>query len=304
MSGGGLPGLGGGGGGGSNYDAAAARENANKQAARNAVNAAFGIAPSMDYITPGALSSKSGGFGFNPVTGTVSGGGLLGTGSDIFNLGGRALNGMAGQSKWYGGHTNYNDYNSAVDQYNKDVATAAANKTAREALYDQVRGDAFNAGKTSLDDTKTTATRNNKFALFAQGLNGGSQDIDENALLARTYDKGLLDLGAKADAARSALKGNDESTRVNLLSAVDNGMSEGDALTSALNQMKNGADQAEAAAKGTSLGDLFGEAGLLYTKSQAARGAQSGYNYFQSLFPQSAQLSGGRGGGIVTSTGP
>jgi hypothetical protein len=297
----GVPGLGGGGkSSGTDYNAAAATSAAQKQIARNAVNAAFGVAPSQDSITPGALGVKSGGHGFNPLSGQVTGG-WIGTGSTIFNPAG----GMFGSSHTVGGHTNYDAYNSAIDEYNQEVADAAKNKSARDSLYGQVRTDAFNAGKTGLDDTKSTAARQNKFALFAQGLNGGSADIDESALLDRTYNQGLLDLGAKADAAKADLQSNDEKTRLGLLQSVDNGMSTSDALTSALNQMKSGADSAEADAKGTSLGDLFANAGLLYTKSNAARGSQAAYSNFPNLFPSAAaSLSGGKNGGIVTSTGP
>lgn len=302
MAGGGGLFGGGGSSGASDATAAAARQEALKQEARNAVNAAFGIAPSLDGITPGALSSTSGGLTFNPVTGQVKGGGLIGTGSTIFNPGAGFFSSF-GNAKSFGQHTDYTDYNNAIADYKNQLTQADTNKSARDALYDQVRTDAYNAGKTNLDDTKTTATRNNKFALFAQGLNGGSQDIDESALLDRTYTKALLDLGAKADSARSGLQSNDETTRLGLLQAVDNGMNTSDALTSALTQMKTGADKAEADAEGTNLGDLFAQSGALYTKSNAARGAQAGLAYLNSQYPQGASLSGGKSGGIVTSTG-
>lgn len=281
----------------SSYNAAAARQNADKQAARNAVNAAFGIAPSMDGITPAAYTTTNNGrLEVNPWTGFV--------GDSAYDPGGTMLDGLFGGAHNLQQHTKYdqNAYDATIAAYNQEVADAAKNKTARDTLYDQVRADAYNAGKTSLDDSRTTAARNNKFALFAQGLNGGSQDIDENALLGRTYDQGLLDLGSKADSAEAGLKAGDEQSRLGLLTSIDNGMSTSDALTSALNQMKTGADQAEAAAKGTNLGDLFANAGLLYTKSQAARGMQAGNLWFNTQYPQSAQLSGGRGGGIVTPT--
>jgi hypothetical protein len=297
MSGGSLPGLGGGKSSGPNPNDAAARSAADKQVARNAVNAAFGIAPSQDYITQRAYSGTTPDTKnhFNIVDGFY--------GQDSNDYGGQLFKSLTGGNAAVSHQYDGAGYDSALAAYNKDVADAAANKTARQSLYDTVRADAFNAGKTGLDDTKTTAARNNKFALFAQGLNGGSADIDESALLGRTYDQGLLDLGAKADLAESTLKGNDETTRLGLLQSVDNGMNTSDALTSALSQMKSGADTAEAQAKGTNLGDLFAGSGLLYTKSNAARGSQAGANYFASLFPQSAQLSGGRNSGIVTSTG-
>jgi hypothetical protein len=283
----------------SSYNAAAARQNAEKQAARNAVNAAFGIAPSMDGITPAAYTTTNNGrLEVNPWTGFI--------GDSAYDPGGTMLDGLFGGAHNLQQHTKYDKsaYDENLAAYNKEVTDAAANKDARDALYDRVRADAFGAGKTSLDESKTTAARNNKFALFAQGLNGGSQDIDENALLGRTYDQGLLDLGSKADSAEAGLRAGDESARLGLLTSIDNGMDQSNALTSALNQMKTGADQAEAAAKGTNLGDLFATAGLLYTKSAAARGAQAGNLYFNGQYPQyAAQLSGGKGGGIVTSTG-
>lgn len=302
MAGGGSIFGGGGGSSSSNnssYNAAAARQNADKQAARNAVNAAFGIAPSMDGITRAAYTTTNNGrLEVNPWTGFI--------GDSAYDPGGTMLDGLFGGAHNLQQHTKYdkNAYDSTVAAYQQEVQDAANNKTARDKLYDQVRMDAFNAGKTSLDDSRTTAARNNKFALFAQGLNGGSQDIDENALLGRTYNQGLLDLGSKADASEAGFKAGDESARLGLLTSIDNGMDQSDALTSALNQMKTGADQAEAAAKGTNLGDLFANAGLLYSKSNAARGMQAGNLMFNSQYPQYAvQLSGGKGGGIVTSTG-
>lgn len=250
----------GGGGGGDDYSAKQAEIEKQKAASRAAVNALFGVAPT---VTPATRPSS----------------GLIGTADDI--VGGQA---------------------PAIDTSLSDQATA--NKTARDAIYQQVRDNAFGAGKRSLDERRTTAQRQNKFALFAQGLNGGSEDIDQNALLGRTYDQGLLDLGAKADTARSDLRSSDESTRLNLLQSIDAGMDQGSAVSSALAQLKNNADRAASQAQGQSVGDLFGDAGLLYTQSQAAKGkaaARAAYPYLFSSSPRPA-YSGGSGG-IVTSTG-
>lgn len=260
-----------GGGGGTDYSAVQAKQDAQKQSARDNLNALFGIAP-----TGGAPAAT----GVTPGSAVGPRGVLTG-----INAGKLA------------------DDAAATSAYDQNTATAATNKTARDALYDTVRSDAYTAGKTALDDTRTSAARNNKFALFAQGLNGGSQDVDESALLGRTYDQGLLDLGAKADLAKTGLQSSDESARLGLLQSIDNGMDQGSAMSSALEQMKNGVNLAEASAEGTNLGDLFGGAGLLYTKSNAARGGQDGSAYFNQLL-QGARLSGGSGnGGIVTRTG-
>lgn len=179
-----------------------------------------------------------------------------------------------------------------------------ANKTGRDALYSTIRDNAFNAGKRGLDERKTGAGRDLKFELFAKGLNGGSVAVDQSALLDRTYKQGLLDLGAKADAAKTDVMGNDEQTRLGLLQSIDAGMDQGSALSSALNQMKVNGDRATASAQGTTLGNLFDDAGLLYSKSKYSQGQQNAQNWWGSNYPTAPRGLGVRGSsGIITSTG-
>lgn len=192
-----------------------------------------------------------------------------------------------------------------MEAWRNGSADADRNKAARDALYDTVRTNAFTAGSRKLDEDRGRAQRDLKFALFAQGLNGGSVDVDENATLGRTYSQGLLDLGGRADAARAGLANSDEQTRLGLLQSIDAGMDQGSALSSAINQMQVNSDRAAADAQGTAIGDLFADAGLLYTKSNAARGRQQGVYDFERMYG-SGRSGGGssRGsGGIVTSTG-
>lgn len=221
----------GGGGGDGGYSAKQEQIERDKQAARQQLNALFGIAPTSSSSTATPQRGRS-------LADLLSGAGQT-----------SSTTGLA--------------------------ETAATNKAARDKLYDDIRTNAFTAGKRTFDERKTDAARNNKFALFAQGLAGGSEDVDQNALLQRTYDQGLLDLGAKADAAKADFKTNDEQTRLGLLQSIDAGMDQGSAVSSALAQLKNNSDSAAAAAQGTSVGDLFDTAGLLYTKSAAARGKQA-----------------------------
>lgn len=196
-------------------------------------------------------------------------------------------------------------YQRSLQAYNAALPDVEKNKAAIDALYTKVRGDAFDAGKRRFDEDRDNAQRDLKFALFAQGLNGGSVDVDQNATLDRTYSQGLLDLGGKADAVRAGLRGNDEQTRLGLLQSIDAGMDQGSALSSALQQLSVNSQKAASEAQGASIGDLFADAGLLYTKSNAARGAQAGYDDFWSrLYPQSGRSSRGAGAaGIITSTG-
>lgn len=288
--------MGGGGGGDGGYAAKQQQVENQKASARAALNALFGVAPTTapneaDYQVPNSGSSWK----FSPLQGFVP------TSISKYNPADKWLNG----SDDLGTSTDPTTYGGAVSIYNKAATDAAANKTARDAIYQQIRDNAYSAGKRAIDERKTTAARQNKFALFAQGLNGGSEDIDQNALLDRTYNQGLIDQGAKADAAKADIQSNDEQTRLTLLQSIDNGMDQGSALSSALGQMKVNADRASAQAQGQNVGDLFGDAGLLYMNSQAAKGRAAARYAYPNLFSTGAKPAsmGSGSGGIITSTG-
>lgn len=271
-----------GGGGDGGYSARQAQQEAEKQKARDALNLLFGVAP-----TGGAAPTREQ-FTKNPGTSLVPGGGF----SEDRLFGGSGVP--------QGPIFDEAGYNAAMEAWNNRSAEANKNKSGRDALYQSIRDNAFTAGKRGFDDMRDKAARDLKFSLFAQGLNGGSVDIDEKALLGRTYDKGLLDLGAKADAAKTDFANSDEQTRLGLLQSIDAGMDQGSALSSALNQMKLNSDRSAAAAQGTALDDLFANAGLLYTKSNASRGRQAADDYFFNQYPSYRQPRGT--GGIITST--
>lgn len=181
--------------------------------------------------------------------------------------------------------------------------TAAENKAALESLYGKVRNDAYTAGKTRLDEQKGTAQRNLKFELFARGLNGGSEDVNQNATLGRTYTQGLTDLGAKADDSAAQLRSSDEAARLGLLQSIDNGMDQQSAVSSAIGQMKNSADRAAASATGTSLGDLFANIGLVYQDAQYAKGRASGAAQLAAKYPSLFGGSKSAPGGVTSFSG-
>lgn len=201
---------------------------------------------------------------------------------------------------------------ASVDAEGQSVTTpdvsnqAATNKAGRDALYSTIRDNAFTAGKRGLDERKTGAGRDLKFELFAKGLNGGSVDVDQNSLLDRTYKQGLLDLGAKADAAKTDVMSNDEQTRLGLLQSIDAGMDQGSALSSAMNQMKVNSDRATATAQGTTLGNLFDDAGLLFSKSKYSQGQQrymNGQDWMSNYSPTTPRPASRGSSGIITNTG-
>ena len=195
-----------------------------------------------------------------------------------------------------------NAYNAALNKAKADAQAekdkVEANKTARDTLYQTVRDNAFTAGKRRLDEDREDAARKLKFELFATGNAGGSQDIDQNARLGRTYSEGLMDLGAKADSAKADFRANDEKTRLQLLQSIDAGMDQGSALSSAASQMQIAADQAAASANGTALGDLFNTGSEFYNQSQYAKGREAGQEWWNTYGSR-----GGRGTGRSSATG-
>ncbi len=263
------------GGGESSYQAAQAAEEAKKQAARDALNLQFGVAPT---VRPNRDS-----YNVAPVYGMADGGGEGGSQVPVVTT---------------PGYFDQAGYDAAVAAWDASAAEAAKVKAAREALYGKVRDDAFTAGKTKLDESRTGAARDLKFSLFGQGLNGGSVDVDQNAKLGRTYNQGLLDLGGKADAAAADLRGSDESTRLGLLQSIDAGMDQGSAISSSLAQLRTNSDRAAADAQGTALGDLFGNAGLLYQRSEAGRGRTDAQNFWNTYYGNQGRRTGGYTGTI------
>ena len=262
----------GGGGGDGGFGERQDRQDAEKARARQALNVLFGVAPAAGTVdrskfvttTPGGMADDSGA-ALPPV--------------ESFDQAG---------------------YEAAIAEQAKQAADAAKNKTDLEALFGSVRSSAYDAGKRRIDEQKGEAGRQLKFELFARGQNGGSVDIDQNALLGRTYSQGLTDLSGKADAAAADARGNNEATRLQLLQSIDSGMDQGSAISSALGQMRVNADKATSGAIGTSVGDLFSSVGLLYEKRQAAQGRNAWQQYMPAGFNTSSRGTGAARGGIVS----
>lgn len=239
----------GGGGGDGGASARQAEAERKKQAARNSLNSMFGVAPDAQALAAATAPPDP-----------------YAVRSDMPFFG-AGMDAARERNDWLAANPSQPVAVAPANPVASSLsADAEANKAAREALYGKVRQDAFTAGRRGIDEGAADAARRLKFALFDSGLAGGSVAVDENALLKRTTDKGLIDLGARADASQAALRGSDEQTRLGLLQAIDAGTDQGSALSSALTQMRVNADKAAADAQGTSVGDLFGNAGLLYDR--------------------------------------
>jgi hypothetical protein len=262
----------GGGGGDNGYEARQQGIEDKKQQAREALNVLFGAAPSATDPSARVMAPDRAKF-----TTAAQGGRYIDSGEGTSDNS-YAVWTPATETRF--DEAGYNKAQTDYDNAQRMGSDATANAASRDGLYQQVRDTAFNAGKRELDETKQEAARKNKFELFARGLAGGSEDIDQNAKLNRTYQQGILNLGAKADSAKAQFRNNDEDTRLQLLQSIDNGMDTGSALSAASNRMKIAADQASADAQGTSLGNLFDTSGLIYQSGQAAKGRQAGQEWW------------------------
>lgn len=296
--------MGGGGGDNGDYERKQAQTEARKQAARNALNYQFGIGndPGV-YEEPAATGSFAGiplasGADRAPNPGDFRT--LLTTPQDQPH----SDEGWGDQGGQYA--PDEAGYQQAKTAYDAKQAEKAARATAinpnagkRDILYQTVRDNAYTSGKRGLDEQRDEATRKLKFELFAKGLAGGSEDINQNALLGRTYSNGLLDLGGKADAAKAQFRGNDESTRLGLLQSIDAGMDQGSALSSAINQLQVNGDRAAAEAQGTTLGDLFANTALISNQSQYRQGKQAGTEWWNNYNPSSTRGSKAATGSIT-----
>lgn len=184
-------------------------------------------------------------------------------------------------------------YDAAMAAESARQAEADKNRADMESLFASTRTSAYDAGKRRLDEQHDQAKRDLKFELFARGLNGSSVAAEQSALLGRSFSQGLTDLGGKADAVSTQLRGDNEAARLQLLQSIDSGMDAGSAVSSALGQMRANAERAASDAIGTSVGDLFSTAGLIYNQNRVAQGRQNAGNWWA----QNVGRGGSGGGG-------
>lgn len=250
----------GGGGGDGGFQERADAENRRKAQGRDAVNALFGVAPSL---AAGAAPDRA---RFQGTQTYQSGGGDNGVEYSTVPTFDQA------------------GFDAAQAEYNRAAGLgqqAAQARAGRDALYRKVRDDFFGAGRRQVDEQKAEADRRLKFDLFERGLNGSTIASDKVGDLGRKYDQGIIDLGAKADAARADLQGSDEQTRLSLLQSLDNGMDAGSATSSAINQMRVASDKAASGAQGANIGDLFGDVGLGVSRVQQRKNAMDAYDQWR-----------------------
>ena len=120
----------------------------------------------------------------------------------------------------------------------------------------------------------TGANRNLKFELAGAGLTGGSYAKDAGKDLANEMTQGTLAAESKAGEAESALRGQDENTRLQLISLAQTGGDIGNPAIQAGNMLKANLQSANSTAG--QLGDVFGSTAQAYKQLQDARNLRRG----------------------------
>jgi hypothetical protein len=146
-----------------------------------------------------------------------------------------------------------------------------------------------------LNRQQTDAKRNLKFSLARGGLTGGSANVDANRRMGEEYTDALLGAENRAQAAVGDLRGQDESSRSNLISMIRAGLDSTTAASRAGSAMQANAQSAQGRAMSDGLGDMFGSTADLYKRQTEAAERRRGERVaYDTVYGRSA-FGGGSG---------
>ena len=246
--------------GGGDAAARAERVEKEKKAAIAQINAMFGI---EDPNLPGEPQANQFMRGGTPV---------------------RYVQDMAGTSARYmpgvGGVLDETGLAKAKDDWTKRF-NVAGNKASREGFYTKIGQDLKDLNMKKAAEQKEIADRETEFQLARQGLDYGSADVDQKALLGRKFDEGLREASLGADQVVSKARTNDEAARMSAIDRIVNGMDATSAMGTATQSLEtNRRNSAIDAALGTT-GDIFENAGLIYQTDKALKRQKSMLPFYQ-----------------------
>lgn len=166
----------------------------------------------------------------------------------------------------------------------------------RQQQYRDLYGSTRDLGLLDLNQQKTDADRNAKFALARGGLTGGSRAVDVGARLGREYTDGLLDVDRRAQASMADLMAADQQSKNNLLALTQSGLDLTTATQNAASAMAANLQSGQATRLAGGLGDIFGTAADLKKSSDEERiRRQAEQRYGQQLYSPWFSYGGGRG---------
>ncbi len=137
-----------------------------------------------------------------------------------------------------------------------------------KALRTQLTGD--------LAKQRETATRNTKFGLARAGLTGGSAAKDAAATLDRENQEGVINAERVARKGVADLQGQDEDTRMRLISLAQSGNDIGNAAQNTASMLRANLAGASATNRVQDLGEVFGQSAAAYRASTDAAARRRG----------------------------
>lgn len=137
----------------------------------------------------------------------------------------------------------------------------SSTRAAREAQIKGIAQSNFDLNKAALDEQRTEAARNLKFALSRAGQRGGSLDVAKAAQLQNRYQDQVRAASAGADEIGANLRTADEEARLRLLGQVEAGADQSALLAGAGDTLRANVDRANAAAKGNIITNAFSDIG-------------------------------------------
>ncbi len=155
-------------------------------------------------------------------------------------------------------------------------AAADENAQARTQLYDRTRQDVRDYYMNDLNRQRQDTERQARFGLARRGVIGGSSELDVGDNILEQYNRGVLDIGNRADAAATRLRTADEQARLDLISRIRSGMSAGNAVQSATTTLQNNLEAARSNAMADALGQVFSDYGYYVTEQARNRGYRRG----------------------------
>jgi len=172
-------------------------------------------------------------------------------------------------------------------------------KASRDQLYTTVGGDTRNYYSTQLEEDKAAARRALDFQKARQGTAGSSQGIDLDTEFQKRYDRGLLDIGNRADTASSGMRTADEQARLGLISKVASGIDQGSAVSSAMSQLQSNLDNSRNEAMTGRMANVFADLIGGYNTGQTNAGAAAAKSQYGNQLGNFYDNTGGTVNGTV-----
>lgn len=172
-------------------------------------------------------------------------------------------------------------------------------KTQREQLYTTTGSDTRNYFAQQLEEDRAAARRALDFQKARQGTAGSSQGIDLDTEFQKRYDRGLLDIGNRADTAASGMRTSDEQARLGLISKVASGIDQGSAVSSAMSQLQTNAENARNQAMTGRMANVFSDLISGYNLGKTNAGIAAAKDQYQSQLGNFYDNTGRTVNGIV-----